>query len=67
MNAPAADAQLQLTWQATPAWPQRPAEPIASTITPGPVPDLRDYDCILVNSSAGKDSQATLDVGVAAA
>lgn len=25
-------------------------------------PDVRDYDVILVNSSAGKDSQATLDV-----
>lgn len=27
-----------------------------------PAPDLRDYDVILVNSSAGKDSQAMLDV-----
>ena len=27
-------------------------------------PILRDYDCLVVNSSAGKDSQAMLDVVV---
>ncbi|ORW24580.1 phosphoadenosine phosphosulfate reductase [Mycobacterium nebraskense] len=39
----------------------------ASTVTDGPTPELANYDLILVNSSAGKDSQATLDVVVAAA
>ena len=67
MNVPTADAQLELAWQPAVARPHRPAEPTASTVTRGPVPDLRDYDQILVNSSAGKDSQATLDVVVAAA
>ncbi|MFA7513818.1 MULTISPECIES: phosphoadenosine phosphosulfate reductase domain-containing protein [Mycolicibacterium] len=37
------------------------------TVTGGDVPDLRCYDVILVNSSAGKDSQASLDVVAAAA
>ncbi|MBF6216118.1 phosphoadenosine phosphosulfate reductase family protein [Nocardia puris] len=37
----------------------------AATVTPAP--DLADYDVCLVNSSAGKDSQAMLDVVVAAA
>ena len=37
------------------------------TVTTGDAPDLRCYDIILVNSSAGKDSQASLDVVVAAA
>ena len=37
------------------------------TVTVGDVPDLRCYDVILVNSSAGKDSQASLDVVAAAA
>lgn len=37
------------------------------TVTPGPVPNLTEYDVILVNSSAGKDSQASLDVTVEAA
>lgn len=34
----------------------------APTVSPGPSPRLTDYDIILVNSSAGKDSQASLDV-----
>jgi len=34
----------------------------SSTITTGSTPNLRDYDVILVNSSAGKDSQTALDV-----
>lgn len=38
-----------------------------ATVTAGDAPDLRCYDIILVNSSAGKDSQASLDVVVAAA
>lgn len=68
MNTPAADDQLELAWQpATTGAPQRPAAAIGSTITAGPVPDLRAYECLLVNSSAGKDSQATLDVVVTAA
>jgi 3'-phosphoadenosine 5'-phosphosulfate sulfotransferase (PAPS reductase)/FAD synthetase len=33
-----------------------------ATVTAGPTPNLTDYDVILVNSSAGKDSQAALDV-----
>ena len=35
-----------------------------TTVTAGPTPDLRAYDVVLVNSSAGKDSQASLDVVV---
>lgn len=38
-----------------------------ATVSSADVPDLRDYDIILVNSSAGKDSQASLDVVVEAA
>jgi hypothetical protein len=37
------------------------------TVTPAATPRLTDYDIILVNSSAGKDSQATLDVVAGAA
>lgn len=37
------------------------------TVTCGPVPDLADYEVVLANSSAGKDSQAMLDVLVQAA
>jgi len=36
-------------------------------VTPAATPRLTDYDIILVNSSAGKDSQATLDVVAGAA
>ncbi len=39
----------------------------AATVTAASVPELADYDCLLVNSSAGKDSQASLDVVVAMA
>lgn len=35
-----------------------------ATVTAAPAPDLTQYDVILVNSSAGKDSQASLDVVV---
>ncbi|KDE96920.1 phosphoadenosine phosphosulfate reductase [Mycolicibacterium aromaticivorans JS19b1 = JCM 16368] len=35
-----------------------------TTVTAGPAPDLAAYDVVLVNSSAGKDSQACLDVVV---
>lgn len=38
-----------------------------STITPGPLPDLRDYDLIAVSDSGGADSRAALHVTVAAA
>lgn len=44
-----------------------PAPGTAGTVTRGPSPDLADYDVILVNSSAGKDSQACLDVTAGAA
>jgi 3'-phosphoadenosine 5'-phosphosulfate sulfotransferase (PAPS reductase)/FAD synthetase len=37
------------------------------TVSDAQTPNLDDYDIILVNSSAGKDSQATLDVVVTAA
>lgn len=36
----------------------------SDTVTDGPRPDLAEYDLVLVNSSAGKDSQACLDVAV---
>lgn len=48
----------------------RPADDHTSalgTVTDAAAPDLRDYDIMLVNSSAGKDSQATLDVVACAA
>lgn len=35
-----------------------------TTVSSGPAPDLAAYDIILVNSSGGKDSQASLDVVV---
>src|SRR6185436_17854204 len=38
-----------------------------STVTLAATPRLTDYDVILVNSSAGKDSQAALDVVAGAA
>lgn len=38
-----------------------------TTVSPSNSPELADYDVILVNSSAGKDSQASLDVVVQAA
>ncbi|WP_231102578.1 hypothetical protein [Mycobacterium avium] len=38
------------------------ARTAADTITAGSVPDLAAYDILLVNISAGKDSQASLDV-----
>jgi 3'-phosphoadenosine 5'-phosphosulfate sulfotransferase (PAPS reductase)/FAD synthetase len=37
------------------------------TVTDADTPNLRDYEICLVNSSAGKDSQATLDVVATAA
>lgn len=48
----------------------RAADPAASahgTVSDGPVPQLAAYDILLVNISAGKDSQASLDVVVAQA
>lgn len=41
--------------------------PSPPTLTAASTPELADYDWILVNSSAGKDSQASLHVVVAAA
>jgi hypothetical protein len=39
----------------------------AAEVNPVTEPDLASYDVVLVNTSAGKDSQAALDVTVAAA
>lgn len=61
----AADSQLELTLQ--PSSTSAASRRTATTVTAGPSPELASYDVILVNSSAGKDSQATLDVVVAAA
>lgn len=65
MNGP----QLELTQ--FPATRPTPTDarhvPAAATVTAAPSPRLEDYDWILVNSSAGKDSQASLDVVVTAA
>lgn len=36
----------------------------ASTVTAAQTPNVLDYDILLVNISAGKDSQASLDVVV---
>lgn len=59
MNCSAADTQLDLGLpQAADARPGRST----TTVTNGAAPDLGEYDVILLNSSAGKDSQATLDV-----
>lgn len=58
----AVDCQLQLAWDGPATTPQ--ARP---TVTDAAVPNLADYGVILVNISAGKDSQACLDVVVAAA
>lgn len=44
-----------------------PARSAHRTVTDGPVPELAAYDIVLVNTSAGKDSQASLDVVVAQA
>lgn len=43
--------------------PQRPRTP-HDTVTRRPAPGLADYDLILINTSGGKDSQATADVTV---
>lgn len=40
---------------------------MTATATGGPTPDLSTYDIVLVNSSAGKDSQASLDIVAEAA
>ena len=40
---------------------------MTATATGGPTPDLSTYDIVMVNSSAGKDSQASLDVVAEAA
>lgn len=47
--------------------PQRDQTHTPRTVTDAESPDLPDYDVVLVNSSAGKDSQASLDVVAAAA
>ncbi|MEU0941160.1 phosphoadenosine phosphosulfate reductase family protein [Embleya sp. NPDC005971] len=44
-----------------------PTPDIPPTLTPGPVPDLAQYDVILVNLSGGKDSQVALAVTMEAA
>ena len=61
-----ATAQLDFGWETVPA-PSHPPVNVASTVTAADLPDLGDYDWVLLNSSAGKDSQASLDVVVHAA
>ena len=55
-----------MTPTTSPTPPARPAA-VRHRSRPRPVVRLRHYDIILVNSSAGKDSQAMLDVVCAAA
>ncbi len=43
---------------------RQPGPTVGGTVTAGPAPHLPDYDIVLINSSAGKDSQASLDVTV---
>lgn len=43
------------------------SQPLTATVSDTASPNLTDYDVILVSSSAGKDSQASLDLGVEAA
>jgi len=47
--------------------PRRRTRDALPTVTPAAKPRLTDCDIILVNSSAGKDSQATLDLVAGAA
>ncbi|MGV7742433.1 phosphoadenosine phosphosulfate reductase domain-containing protein [Mycobacterium kansasii] len=62
MTITANHAQLPLDWN-TAGCPL----PAPRTATAASTPDLADYDRILVNSSAGKDSQASLHVVAMAA
>lgn len=62
MTITASHAQLPLDWNTA----GRPL-PAPQTATAASTPDLADYDRILVNSSAGKDSQASLHVVAMAA
>lgn len=62
MTITAHHAQLPLDWN-TAGCPL----PAPRTATAASTPDLADYDRILVNSSAGKDSQASLHVVATAA
>lgn len=62
MTITANHAQLPLDWN-TAGCPL----PVPRTATAASTPDLADYDRILVNSSAGKDSQASLHVVAMAA
>lgn len=61
-NGAGPHSQLQLTWDRPANTPQ--ARP---TVSAAAGPDLTDYDWILTSISAGKDSQACLDVVVTAA
>lgn len=62
MTITASHAQLPLDWN-TAGCPL----PAPRTATAASTPELADYDRILVNSSAGKDSQASLHVVATAA
>lgn len=62
MTITASHAQLPLDWN-TAGCPL----PAPQTATAASTPELADYDRILVNSSAGKDSQASLHVVATAA
>ncbi|WP_301150476.1 phosphoadenosine phosphosulfate reductase family protein [Mycobacterium simiae] len=62
MTVTANHAQLPLDWN-TAGCPL----PAPQTVTAASTPELADYDRILVNSSAGKDSQASLHVVATAA
>lgn len=62
MTITANHAQLPLDWN-TAGCPL----PAPRTATAASTPELADYDRILVNSSAGKDSQASLHVVAMAA
>jgi 3'-phosphoadenosine 5'-phosphosulfate sulfotransferase (PAPS reductase)/FAD synthetase len=66
MNPTTDEAQLDFGWTDSSAARTAPAEQLA-TVTAATTPDLCDYDILLVNSSAGKDSQASLDVVACAA
>ncbi len=62
-----ADCQQELALDLGVRAPAAVAAPPGHTVTDAATPDLAAYDCLLVSSSAGKDSQASLNVTVAAA
>lgn len=62
-----ADCQQELALDLGVRAPAAIAAPPGRTVTDAATPALAAYDWLLVSSSAGKDSQASLDVTVAAA